>query len=41
MVAPPRDWSSPFTGGYYGKKFNKENKPEEIANALQFHKTNK
>lgn len=41
MIAPPRDWSSPFTGGYYGKKFNKENKPEEIANALQFHQTNK
>ena len=41
MIAPARDWSSPFTGGYYGKKFNKENKPEEIANALQFHQTNK
>jgi len=39
MVAPPRDWTSPFTGGYYGKRFNKENNPEEIANALQFHKT--
>ena len=37
MVAPPRDWTSPFTGGYYGKRFNKENNPEEIANALQFH----
>ena len=41
MIAPPRDWSSPFTGGYYGKKFNKENKPEEIASALQFHQANK
>ena len=41
MIAPPRDWTSPFTGGYYGKKFNKENKPEEIANALQLHQTNK
>jgi len=41
MIAPPRDWSSPFTGGYYGKKFNKENKPEEIANALQLHQSNK
>lgn len=41
MIAPPRDWSSPFTGGYYGKRFNKENKPEEIANALQLHQTNK
>ena len=38
MVAPPRDWTSPFTGGYYGKRFNKENNPEEIASALQFHK---
>jgi DNA-directed RNA polymerase len=38
MIAPPRDWTSPFSGGYYGKRFNKENKPEEIANALQFHK---
>jgi DNA-directed RNA polymerase len=41
MVAPPRDWTSPFSGGYYGKKFNKENKSEDIHNALQFHKTNK
>ena len=41
MVAPPRDWTSPFSGGYYGKKFNKENRPEEVHSALQFHKTNK
>ena len=41
MVAPPRDWTSPFSGGYYGKKFNKENRPEEVRSALQFHKTNK
>jgi DNA-directed RNA polymerase len=41
MIAPPRDWTSPFSGGYYGKRFNKENKPEEIANALQFHQANK
>ena len=41
MVAPPRDWTSPFSGGYYGKKFNKENKSEGIHNALQFHKANK
>jgi DNA-directed RNA polymerase len=41
MIAPPRDWSSPFTGGYYGKRFNKQNKPEEIANALQLHQANK
>jgi len=37
MIAPPRDWSSPFSGGYYGKRFNKENKPEEIADALQLY----
>ena len=37
MIAPPRDWASPFSGGYYGKKFNKENKPEEIADALQLY----
>ncbi len=41
MVACPRDWTSPFSGGYYGKKFNKENRPEEVRSALQFHKTNK
>jgi len=41
MIAPPRDWTSPFTGGYYGKRFNKENNPEEIVNALQFYQTNK
>ena len=41
MVAPPRDWTSPFTGGYYGKRFNKENKPEEIERALQLYQANK
>ena len=41
MVACPMDWTSPFSGGYYGKKFNKENKSEEVHSALQFHKTNK
>ena len=41
MVAPPRDWTSPFTGGYYGKRFNKENNPEEIARALQSNKSDK
>ena len=40
MVAPPRDWTSPFTGGYYGKKFNSNNNAEEIERALQLHKTN-
>jgi hypothetical protein len=41
MLMPPRDWESPFIGGYYGRKFNETNNPEEIANALQFNKTNK
>jgi len=40
MIATPRDWTSPFTGGYYGKRFNKDNNVEEISRALQFHKTN-
>ena len=40
MIAPPRDWTSPFTGGYYGKKYNKQNNAEEIANALQLDKAN-
>lgn len=41
MIMPPRDWTSPFTGGFYGKKFNKQNNPEEIKNALQLYKANK
>lgn len=41
MLMPPRDWENPFTGGYYGRKFNSTNNPKEIANALQFSKTNK
>jgi len=40
MIAPPRDWTTPFTGGYYGKRFNKDNNAEEIERALQLHKTN-
>ena len=39
MLMPPRKWTSPFIGGYYGKKHNFENKPEEIANALQSSKS--
>ncbi len=41
MLMPPRDWDSPFVGGYYGRKHNFENKPQEIANALQSSKSNK
>ena len=39
MLMPPRKWTSPFIGGYYGKKHNFENKPEEIAHALQSSKS--
>jgi DNA-directed RNA polymerase len=38
MLMPPMDWSSPFTGGYYGRKYNQKNKAEEIVNALQHNK---
>ena len=41
MIMPPRDWENPFVGGYYGRKFNETNNAKEIANALQFNKTNK
>ena len=39
MIMPPKNWNSPFSGGYYGKKFNNENDKEKIANALQFDKS--
>lgn len=35
MIMPPRDWSSPFTGGYYGRKFNEKNDAKQIAELLQ------
>lgn len=35
MLMPPRDWESPFLGGYYGRKFNELNKPEEVAKQLK------
>lgn len=41
MKMPPRDWSSPFVGGYYGRKFNQTNNPEEIARALQSNQSDK
>ena len=35
MLMPPRKWNyNPFVGGYYGKKHNYKNKPEDIKNAL-------
>jgi DNA-directed RNA polymerase len=41
MIMPPKDWTNPFSGGYYGKKYNEKNNSKDIANALQLHKTNK
>jgi DNA-directed RNA polymerase len=41
MLMPPMDWTSPFSGGYYGRKYNQTNKPEDIANALQLRKKHK
>jgi len=35
MISPPLDWTTPFSGGYYGRKYNETNKPEETLNALQ------
>ena len=36
MIMPPREWSyNPFVGGYYAKKYNQENKPEEIVQSLK------
>jgi DNA-directed RNA polymerase len=39
MKMCPRRWTSPFIGGYYGKKHNFENKPKDIINALQSSKS--
>ncbi|MDA1338400.1 MAG: hypothetical protein O2871_03460 [bacterium] len=41
MLMPPMDWTSPFDGGYYGRKYNQKNKAEDIANALQLRKKHK
>lgn len=41
MLMPPMSWSSPYSGGYYAKKYNYQNKPKDIFNALQFRKRNK
>ena len=38
MLMPPRDWSNPFTGGYYGKKFNEKNKAEEVVKTINIKK---
>jgi DNA-directed RNA polymerase, mitochondrial len=34
MKMQPRDWESPFIGGYYGRKFNETNKAEDVAKSL-------
>jgi len=42
MLMPPREWSSPFVGGYYGKKHNQQQQSaEEISNTLSNSKENK
>lgn len=38
MIMPPREWTSPYTGGYYGKKFTDKNDAKEIAERLQTKK---
>ena len=35
MLMPPKEWSNFFDGGYYGKKYNKDNNLKEVSNALQ------
>lgn len=35
MLMPPRDWESPFIGGYYGRKFNELNKAEDVIKDLE------
>lgn len=34
MIMPPKKWTNPHDGGYYGKKHNFENKVDEVKNAL-------
>ena len=35
MLMPPREWENPFVGGYYGKKHNYKNEPEEIIKSMK------
>ena len=36
MIMPPLDWNrSPFRGGYYGKKYNQENKVDEVKSIVK------
>ena len=35
MLMPPRDWENPFVGGYYGKKHNYKNEPEEVIKTIK------
>ena len=42
MIMPPMDWDySPFRGGYYGRKYNQENKPEEVVKSINQSKEKK
>ena len=38
MLMPPRDWENPFVGGYYGKKHNYKNEPEEVIKTIKENK---
>lgn len=40
MFLPPLKWTSPFSGGYYAKKYNLENKAEEIIETINHKKVN-
>ena len=35
MIMPPREWENPFVGGYYGKKHNYKNDPEEVIKTIK------
>ena len=42
MIMPPMDWDyNPFRGGYYGRKYNQENKPEEVVKSINQSKEKK
>ena len=41
MIMPPMDWDyNPFRGGYYGRKYNQENKADEVVKSIKHNKEN-
>ena len=41
MIMPPMDWDyNPFMGGYYGRKYNQENKADEVVKSIKQNKEN-